>query len=168
MGFNKKGLSLAGAVLVAASLWTFPLAAQERPRHHAMRGGMAGERAGIFPGLLRAAELTPEQRTQVRQVLANHRETFRDLFGQLQTARQQITSKLLSAEPVTEADLAPYTQEIAQVRDQLAQERLKVALEVRNILTPEQLAKVSEHLSKMKDLRSQMRELRRPSRTQQQ
>lgn len=167
MEFNKKALRAAGAVLVAASLWTLPLSAQDRPRHHAMRGAMAGERGGIFPAL-RAADLTAEQRTQVRQVMANHRETFRELSGQLRTARQQIINTLLSPGPVSEADLAPHTQQIAQIREQLAQERLKIALGIRDILTPEQLAKVSEHLNQMKALRGQMRELRKSGRTQQQ
>ncbi len=166
MEFNKKALRAAGAALVVVGLWTLPLSAQERPRHHAMRG-MAGERSAIFPAL-RAAELTEEQRTQVRQILSNHRESSRDLFGQLRNARQQIASTLLSPGPVSEAELAPYTQQITQIRDQLAQERLKVTLAIRDILTPEQLAKVADHISQMKEQRSQMRGQRKSGRTQQQ
>lgn len=164
MEFNKKALRAAGAALVAVSFWTLPLSAQERPRHHAMKGVMA-ERGGIFPAL-RAAGLSEEQRTQVRQILSNHRESFRELGGQLREARQQIASTLLSPGPVSEADLAPYAQQITQLRDQLAQERLRVALEIRDVLTPEQLTKVSEHISQMKEQRSQMRQQRRSGQTQ--
>jgi periplasmic protein CpxP/Spy len=165
MGIGKKSLSAAGAMLVAVSLWTFPLSAQEGPRRHAMKG-MAGERGGMFPAL-RAAGLSEEQRTQVRQVISNHRESFRDISGQLRAARQQVANTLLSAGPVSEADLLPYTQQIAQLQEQLSQERLKVALEIRNLLTPEQLAKVSEHFTQMKEQRGQMRQQRRSGQTQQ-
>jgi Spy/CpxP family protein refolding chaperone len=126
---------------------------------------MAGDGAGIaLPLLLRGANLTADQKSQVQQIMANHRATFRDLFGQLRAAQDQMANKLFSAGRLQEADLAPQVQQIAQLRNQLADEGLKVVLEIRGVLTPEQLAKASQLKSQMQSLHSQMRSLWGPDR----
>jgi Spy/CpxP family protein refolding chaperone len=60
---------------------------------------------------------------------------------------------------VRDTDLAPQTQQIAQLRNQLADEGLRVVLEIRNILTPDQLAKAAQLKTQMQSLRNQMRNL---------
>jgi len=117
-----------------------------------------------LPLLLRGANLTADQKSQVQQIMANHRATFRDLFGQLRAAQDQMANKLFSAGRLQEADLAPQVQQIAQLRNQLADEGLKVVLEIRGVLTPEQLAKASQLKSQMQSLHSQMRSLWGPDR----
>jgi Spy/CpxP family protein refolding chaperone len=119
MEFNSKPLRVAGAVLLAASLWTLPASAQDRPRHHGMRGGMAGGGGTMLPLILRESDLTQDQKTQVKQIIASHREAVRDLLGQMRAAQEQVSNKLLAAGPVTEADLAPQNQQIAQLRNLL-------------------------------------------------
>ena len=164
MIFRTRTIGVTGSLLVVVCLWSLPARAQLRPGPHE-RGGMAGDGAGIaLPLLLRGANLTADQKSQVQQIMANHRATFRDLFGQLRAAQDQMANKLFSAGRLQEADLAPQVQQIAQVRNQLAEEGLRVVLEIRGVLTPEQLAKASQLKSQMQSLHSQMRSLWGPDR----
>ena len=164
MIFRTRTIGVTGSLLVVVCLWSLPARAQLRPGPHE-RGGMAGDGAGIaLPLLLRGANLTADQKSQVQQIMANHRATFRDLFGQLRAAQDQMANKLFSAGRLQEANLAPQVQQIAQLRNQLADEGLKVVLEIRGVLTPEQLAKASQLKSQMQSLHSQMRSLWGPDR----
>ena len=164
MIFRTRTIGVTGSLLVAVCLWSLPAKAQLRPGPHE-RGGMAGDGAGIaLPLLLRGANLTADQKSQVQQIMANHRVTLRDLFSQLRAAQDQMANKLFSTARLQEADLAPQVQQIAQLRNQLADEGLRVVLEIRGVLTPEQLAKASQLKSQMQSLHSQMRSLWGPDR----
>jgi Spy/CpxP family protein refolding chaperone len=159
MRLEMKNMSALGTVAVAICLWALPGYAQSRSGSYE-RGGVALDGTGIaLPLLLRAANLTSDQKTQVRQIMANHRATLQDLFSQLRAAQDQMANKLFSTEKIDEAGLSPLVQQIAQLRNQLAEEGLRVVLEIRNILTPEQLAKASQLKSQMQSLHRQMRSL---------
>ena len=164
MIFRTKAFGFTGALLFAIYLWALPAHAQPRPGP-LERGEMGGDSARIaLPLLLRGANLTADQKTQVQQIMANHRARLRDLFSQLRAAQDQMANKLFATGKLQEADLAPQAQQIAQLRNQLADEGLKVVLEIRGILTPEQLAKASELKSQMQSLHTQMRSLWTPDR----
>jgi len=158
---SKKGyVSVIGMISVAVTLWSMPAYAQPRPGFHGPMGGMTGDGGGMMlPMLLRGANLTADQKAQMKQIMANHRANFQNLFSQLRAAQDQISGKLLSPGAVRETDLAPQTQQIAQLRNQLADEGLRVVLEIRSILTPDQLAKASQLKTQMQSLRNQMRNL---------
>ena len=148
MKFINKCTVSAAAVLVAGFLGTAH--AQPRPGFRGARVGMMREGAGMaLPLLLRGANLTADQKTQVKQIMSNHRATFQTLFSQLRAAQDQISGILFSAETVGEADLAPQMQQISALRSQLADEGLRVALEIRNILTPDQLARAAQFKAQM-------------------
>jgi Spy/CpxP family protein refolding chaperone len=148
-----------GSMLVALCLWALPAYAQSGSGSYE-RGATALDGTGVaLPLLLRGANLTSDQKAQVREIMANHRETFRNLFSQLRIAQDQMANKLFSAGRLQQTDLAPQIQQIAQLRNQLAEEGLKVVLEIRDILTPEQLAKASQLKAQMQSLHSQMRSL---------
>lgn len=154
------------AVVVAGFLGTAH--AQPRPGFHGARAGIMGGGAGMtLPLLLRGANLTADQKTQVKQIVGNHRAAFQTLFSQLRAAQDQISGKLLSTEAVGEADLAPQLQQISTLRGQLAEEGLRVALEIRNLLTPDQLASAAQFRTQMQSLQSQMRNLMAPTPAQQ-
>jgi Spy/CpxP family protein refolding chaperone len=162
MIFRTKNIGVIGIVLVAAFLWAVPSYGQTRSGH-AQRGELTGDVTGIsLPLLLKAANLTADQKAQVHQIMANHRASLRDLFGQLRLSQDQMANKLLSVGKLQEADLAPHVQQISQLRNQLAEEGLRVVLEIRDILTPEQIAKASQLKLQMQSLHSQMRSLWEP------
>lgn len=159
MILEMKNLGALGTVVLAICLWALPGYTQSRSGSYE-RGGVALDGTGIaLPLLLRAANLTADQKTQVRQIMANHRATLHDLFSQLRAAQDQMANQLFSTEKIDEAGLSPQVQQIAQLRNQLAEEGLRVVLEIRNILTPEQLAKASQLKSQMQSLHRQMRSL---------
>ena len=161
MKFMNKCAVTAVTLLVAGLVGT--AYAQPHPGFRGPRPGMMGPGASMtLPLLLRGANLTADQKTQVQQIVGNHRPTFQTLFSQLRSAQDQISSKLLSAGAVSESDLAPQLQQISSLRSQLAEEGLRVALEIRNILTPDQLAKAAQFKTQMQSLQSQMRSLMSP------
>ena len=163
MTLKKHYVNAIGMLLVAASLWSGPAYAQPRPGFRGPMGGMQGDSGGMMlPMLLRGANLTADQKAQMKQIMANHRATFQDLFSQLRAAQEQVSNKLLSPGAVRDTDLAPQTQQMAQLRNQLADEGLRVVLEIRSILTPDQLAKASQLKAQMQSLHSQMRNLMGP------
>jgi Spy/CpxP family protein refolding chaperone len=167
MKFPNKCAIAAAAVLVAGFLGT--AYAQPHPGFRGPRAGMMGEGAGMtLPLLLRGANLTADQKTQVQQIMSNHRSNFQTLFSQLRAAQDQISSKLLSTGPVGENDVAPQLQQVSTLRSQLAEEGLRVALEIRNILTPDQLASAAQLKTQMQSLRSQMKNLMTPQQPAQQ
>jgi Spy/CpxP family protein refolding chaperone len=158
--FCRTKIIVIGAVVMAASLWTARTYAQSRPGSPGSRGDIAGDGGGIaLPLLLRGANLTADQKTQVQQIMATHRTTFQDLFSQLRAAHDQMAERLFSTERLREADLAPHVQRISSLRNQLAEQGLRVILEIRGVLTEEQLARASQRKSQMRSLHSQMQSL---------
>jgi Spy/CpxP family protein refolding chaperone len=112
-----------------------------------------------LPLLVKAAGLTEAQQAQVRQIVQSHRPQFQGLVSQLRAAHTQLADKLYGPGPVKAEDLAPLTQQIAQLRGQLAQEGLQVALEIRGVLTAEQLAKAGHVRQRFNELRAEMKGL---------
>jgi len=151
---------LAGVLLLIAA--AAPALAQGPGRESSMRGG--GRWDGELWLMIRAANLTPEQQTRVRAILAAHRTSARPLIEQLRQAQQELGTKLLAPGQVQAADLQPQLQRISQLRDQLAQDSASAALEVRAVLTPEQLARVVLTTDRLKQLREEIRQLMQPAR----
>jgi Spy/CpxP family protein refolding chaperone len=132
--------------------------------------GMGGPRMGHMmpPGdspamllhlILKQANLTADQRAQVRKIMEADHQSLRTLFTQLQAANKQLADKLLAPGKVQAADLAPQVQQITQLRQQLMEQGVKTALAVRAVLTPEQLAKVAQMKDRVEKLQAEMRSL---------
>lgn len=163
MKFVNKAVVIVAVLVVTGCLGILPSYAQPRPGFHGPRPGMMGDGAAMtLPLLLRGANLTADQKTQVKQIMANHRATFQNLFSQLRTVQDQISSKLFSTGAVSESDVMPQLQQVTALRSQLAEEGLRVALEIRNILTPDQLNKAAQLKTQMQSLRNQMKNLMGP------
>lgn len=125
-----------------------------------------GRGEGELALMIRAANLTPEQQTRVRQILSDHRAAARPLVEQLRSAQAELGVKLLAPGPLQAADLQPMLQRIGTLRDQLAQGSAAAALEVRAVLTPEQLAHVAQTKERLSQLREEMRQLLQPPQQQ--
>jgi Spy/CpxP family protein refolding chaperone len=161
---STKYFAIVGAVLIAIGLWSFPVRTQEMhgPEMHGSSG--AGRMIGHGPGtmlplLLRGANLTDDQKAQIKQIMGSHHATFRNLFGQLHAAHEEMHKKLFEPGALQESDLMSQSQEISQLHNQLKQEGIKVMLEIRQVLTPEQLTKAGQLMQEMQTLRAQMRKL---------
>lgn len=165
-----------GIILAVAALFMLPLLPRlvraqmhgggqqcEMMGHGAMmgRGGMMGGMSPL-PAFLRAADLTPAQRDQVKKVLMDNRARMHQQFEQMHSAREAMAAKLFSSNPLTAADLSAQAQQIAQAQQQMLQNELNVALQVRATLTPAQLQKVAQFHEKFENLHQQMRALLGP------
>lgn len=152
-----------GAVMlamVAIGWWAALADGHPRGGMHGLGHGMMEGGAGhLLPLVLKGIDLTPEQETRVREIMKGHRSTLRTLFQQMRETHQELSDKLLTPGDVQAADLNPYVERMAQLREQLMQEGLNVALEVRGVLTAEQLAKAAELKGRMKALHSEWRSL---------
>ena len=153
--------------LVLASLWPAALQAQPPggpggPPPMMMKGMghhmMFEDSPGIMlPLVLRHANLTPDQQTQVHKIMEADHQNLRALFKQLQTANDQLAAKLFAPGKVQASDLTPQVQQITQLRQQPMEQGLKTALAIRDVLTPDQLTKVSQLKDRIEKLQTEMR-----------
>lgn len=101
------------AAMSAALLCAQPLAAQPMTAHSMTMGGFGHHGMGMgmhgspFLMLLRSADLTPAQRSQVQLILNSNRAQMQALHMQLQKTHEQFAAKLLGQGNVTSADLKP-------------------------------------------------------------
>jgi len=121
-------------------------------------GGRAG-RGGMLLRLLYKVGLTDDQKVQVKQILANHRENLQSWRSQLQTKREQTVDMLLGTDTPTMDTLQPLVNDANGLRAQIAQEWLQALLEVRAILTEDQLAKAAGLKDQLRTLHHEMRSL---------
>jgi Spy/CpxP family protein refolding chaperone len=144
MVLNRKNISLVGAVLLGVGLLALPLRAQEM-RHHG--------RGGSLSLLMRAAQLTADQKTQVHSIMQANRSTFRDIFSQLGPLRQKLNSQLFSTGTADPNILS----QISSLQSQLAQARLSVFQQVWQLLNSTQQSQVASVYSQLQASNAQRR-----------
>jgi Spy/CpxP family protein refolding chaperone len=142
--------------MVIASLWAatgavYPVWSQD--------WGRGAGRGAPLLRLLHKVGLTDAQKDQIKQILADHRQTLRSLRSQLRANREALVDTLLKPEPLQGTNLEPFIQEAHRLRDQLAREWLQVMLKVHDVLTPEQLTQASQLKDQLRALRHEMRSL---------
>jgi Spy/CpxP family protein refolding chaperone len=129
-------------------------------RGHGEHGGPGGP-----PFRLLVAQLSPDQRVQVRDILRAERVQMRQIMKALHDAHEELADKSLAPGALTPADLAPTTQKIAALHQQLLDQGVQVMLKIRALATPDQLAKAQVTKQKLDALREQMRALLEPTDT---
>lgn len=144
MMLNKRNIGLVIGVAFIAGSVAVPVLAQEM-RHHG-RGG------SLFL-LMRAAQLTSDQKTQVRSIMLANRSTFRDIFSQLGPLRQKLNSQLFSTGTADPALL----NQINSLRGQLEQARLNVFQQVWQLLNSAQQSQVASVYSQLQASNAQRR-----------
>lgn len=112
--------------------------------------------------LLKAANLSDDQRTQVHQILKQVHEQIRPLLRQERDLHEQLGDKLAGAGPVQLLDLAPLRQQIRDLRSQIDDQMLGGMLKVRALLRPDQLQNVAAAHEHFKSLRTEMDSMMEP------
>ncbi len=138
-------LAVTLGIVVGLGLWSLPSWAQMR---HG-RGGMAGGPNLFF--LMRAAQLTPDQKTQVHTLLQNSRQNTKQIVSQLIPLRQQLNNALYST-GTADANLIS---QINGLENQLQQERYSVFQQVWSLLNSTQQNHVTTMYSQMAANRAQ-------------
>jgi len=132
-------------VVLGLSAWSLPSYAQMRHGH----GGMAGGPNIFF--LMRAAQLTPDQKTQVQTLLQNSRQNTKQIISQLMPLRQQLNSSLYST-GTADANLI---NQVNGLENQLKQERYSVFQQVWSMLNSGQQNRVTNLYSQIAANRAQ-------------
>jgi len=132
-------------VVLGLSAWSLPSYAQMRHGH----GGMAGGPNIFF--LMRAAQLTPDQKTQVQTLLQNSRQNTKQIISQLMPLRQQLNGSLYST-GTADANLI---NQVNGLENQLKQERYSVFQQVWSMLNSGQQNRVTNLYSQMAANRAQ-------------
>ena len=148
MVFKAKHVTILAVILgivLGLSAWSLPSYAQMR---HG-RGGMAGGPNVFF--LMRAAQLTPDQKTQVQTLLQNSRQNTKQIISQLMPLRQQLNSSLYST-GTADANLI---NQVNGLENQLRQERYSVFQQVWSMLNSGQQSRVTTLYSQMAANRAQ-------------
>jgi Spy/CpxP family protein refolding chaperone len=123
--------------------------------HGGMHGGMHGD-SGHFLMMLKSANLTAAQQSQVQLILSTNRQQMQSLRQQLMSIHEKISDKLLGTGSVTSADLKPLVDKASHLEAALNQNMTDTALSVRNVLTPVQVAKLADVHAKLHNIHQQI------------
>ncbi len=126
--------------------------------HHGMHGGM-GALGVPLPLLLRTANLTDAQKTQIHAIFQARRASRKAEYQQLKAAKQAIAAKYTSTGTVAAADLSGSVSTITQLQGQMTNEQVQDAIAIRNVLTPAQLAQISATKAKLDQIHAEMKAL---------
>ena len=129
--------------------------------YHGFRGHGGGMSAlGVpLPLLLKSANLTDAQKTQIHAIFKARRASRKAEFQQLKAAKQAIAAKFTSTGSVAASDLSSSVSTITQIHDQMTNERIQDAIAIRNVLTPAQLAQISATKAKLDSIHAEMKAL---------
>ena len=145
--------------------WLAPVSAQPQGSAYGKggRGGWGGGEGLMLGVPLHSLNLTPDQKTQIQQILSTYRTNARPLVQQLRQAQGALSDKLLTPGTVQPNDLQLQSQQISALRAQLLQLSAQATLDIRNLLTADQLNTAATTKAKLKDLREQIRQLMMPN-----
>lgn len=115
-----------------------------------------------FLMLLRSANLSPGQQSQVRQILHSNAQPMHAIRQQMQVIHEQLANKLFATGRVSAADLKPQIAQLAQLQQQMDENMLDTALSIRSVLTPQQLAKLAQVHAQLLNLHKQVQSLMGP------
>lgn len=152
------GIILSGALLLAVCV-TPPRGEAQGPPYGGGSRGPGGGGGLMLPVLLRSANLTPDQQSQVRSILAARRTSARSIIQQLRQAQAELADKLVAPGPAQMADIQPQLQKISQLRDQLLQNGAQATLDIRALLTADQLTAAGQAKDRLRQLRSEMQQI---------
>jgi protein CpxP len=133
---NTKFLTLIAAGLLVASGLTPHLLADDSPSNTPPHGR-------IFERIAERLNLTPDQRAQIKAILAGDKDTLRSLLDQLHDARANLRTAIRAAD-ASESSVRTASAKVAGVEADLAVERMKLYGRIAPILTDDQRRKISE------------------------
>jgi Spy/CpxP family protein refolding chaperone len=133
-------VGLAAVALYAPSVYA--QSATETPGCNHHRGHhMGGGPGRLIPLLLRTTDLTPDQKSQVHQILDADRPAVQEIVTQLRHAKDDLATLMLGAQEPQADMVSAKLATIAQLQQQRAQHQAATVTKIRGVLTAEQLAK---------------------------
>lgn len=152
--FSKPLRSIA-AVIVTLSVMAAAAPASAQMMGHMHRGGLMGP----LPIMVRAANLTENQKKEVHQIFEDCRSKMKPQWRELMAARREIADKYVAPGKVSSSDFSSELAKIAKAQSEMDQQRLDAAIKIRNVLTPAQLKKIAEVKTQLDEMHAKMRAL---------
>jgi Spy/CpxP family protein refolding chaperone len=118
--------------------------------------GMHGGDGSRFLMLLKSANLTQAQESQIQLILNSNKMQMKSLRQQLMSLHEKISDKLLGPGTVTASDLKPLVDQATHLEGTLNQSMTDTALSIRNVLTPAQVTKLAEVHDKLHSIHKQI------------
>ncbi|MBA3440998.1 MAG: periplasmic heavy metal sensor [Pyrinomonadaceae bacterium] len=118
------------------SIFFFVLFAQAQAQQEA--DPLAQRQAQNAGGLLRALNLSPEQRAQIRMLREQNKETARTARRRLGQAYRAL-NEAIHADSVDEREIESRVQEVGTAHVEVERLRAQVELQIRRVITPDQL-----------------------------
>ena len=146
-------LAAAALGLLVALPLAAPASAQGMGAHHGM--GMPGDGSQLIM-ILKSANLTPSQESQIHLILNSNREQMKSLRQQLMSLHEKISDRILGAGSVSASDLKPMVDEATRIEGTLNQNMTDTALAIRGVLTPAQIAKLADVHAKLHSIQKQL------------
>jgi len=136
-----KCFQVAAVVLTVVGLTAAVALSQTFTRTHMHGHGMFG---GSMLGFhARALNLTEDQRSQMKSVMAKEKPALKPLFAQLATTRQQVR-QLEMSDTFDEAKVREVATQQAQAMTELTVQQARIHSELYQLLTPDQKAKLTQ------------------------
>jgi Spy/CpxP family protein refolding chaperone len=133
-----------GVAALALSLAAVVAVSQTAAPGHWHRGGMSRE--PMLRMFARQLDLTAQQRTQIRQILAKEKPAVQPLMQQMEHTRYQIAQLALNG-PLDESQVRPLASQQTQTMQDLIVQRARIESELIQVLTPDQKTKLSQLLA---------------------
>jgi Spy/CpxP family protein refolding chaperone len=118
-------------------------------------GGGDWEPGARLMHLVKRANLTPQQETQIQDIRSAARAQEKALKGQWVALHQQLADKILAPSAPTLADFASLTQQMEQVHSQQLKLGLQTAIQIRAVLTPAQVTHIAQIRQQLDNLNAQ-------------
>lgn len=115
---------------------------------HSVAGGMFG---GMLNRMLDRVDATPQQRTQIQQILQSNRDEMRAQRESSRELRQQAMA--LFAQPTVDAKALEDLRQKQMAQHDAASKRMTAAmLEISRVLTPEQRKQMTDYMQQRRDM----------------
>jgi Spy/CpxP family protein refolding chaperone len=105
--------------------------------------------------LVRRANLTSQQQSQIHDILTASKAQEKQLRSQGAALHEQLADKILGTSTPTLADFSSLTQQMEQVHSQQIKLGLQAALQIRAVLTPAQVSHIAQMHQQLSNLNAQ-------------
>jgi len=137
-------LATVAAIIAGGLITTKSLAADNSaPAASPMRGQ-------IFRRIAEKLNLTGDQKSQIKTILAGEKDTLKTLLGQLHDARKNLRAAIQAGD-ANETSVRAASAKVAGVAADLAVERMKLYGKIAPVLTGEQRQKISDSTRRADD-----------------
>jgi len=118
-------------------------------------GGGGWEPGAQLMQLVKRANLTSQQQTQIQDIRATAKSQEKSLRQQWVALHQQMADKILATSAPALADFTSVTQQMEQVHAQQIKLGLQTALQIRAVLTPAQVTHIAQLHTQLSNLNAQ-------------